>query len=192
MTPQFDSKIFTQEMSKHASTETFPGQGTPPPPAVIVGGWWLTAVPSHENGPQLIGITSFNKLYLHPQKGSTQLMTNPKARRAAPLASNVIQDLTWDLILTLLPPSFLGFSWEHSWNKLPPPESVSPLLLETLTCHKGWQLSDFLCKNVYSSFICINQKKRRVPWTSIYRGRNKQIIELSFLQLNCNAITFSL
>lgn len=38
VTPQFDSKIFTQEMSKHASTETSPGQGTPPPPAVIVEG----------------------------------------------------------------------------------------------------------------------------------------------------------
>lgn len=130
MTPQFDSKIFTQEMSKHTSTETFPGQGTPPPPAVIVGGWWLTAVPSHENGPQLIGLTSFNTLFLYPQKGLTQWMTNTKARRAAPLASNVIQDLTWDLILTLLPPSFAGFSWEHSWNKWPPPESMFQLCFQ--------------------------------------------------------------
>ena len=61
--------IYPRDVKTYVHKKTLPGQGALSTSAVGIGGWWLTAAPSQETCPQLIGAISFKKFYLHTPRG---------------------------------------------------------------------------------------------------------------------------
>ena len=85
--------IYPRDVKTYVHKKTLPGQGTLSTSAVGIGGWWLTAAPSQETCPQLIGAISFKKLYPHTPRGQPNWWLI-WGTEGSPLVSRIIQDLT--------------------------------------------------------------------------------------------------